>query len=225
MSEVISDSIPSRAGGRTWADLAFYLGAAVLGGGALALVGWAVYSAFGYVPVWVPFAALSSLIFVPWMMERAKDDSKLFIVVDGPMRMTEYRIGKRVPIKIDGSGIRFSSSSGVGRTILRGFDVETLEGRASMLEGCSQFDQIRDLSTLERVSKALEDSLREERLTMMNVGVEVEKKNRAIVDWALRILYEGTVPTEISEALGIMEDKGSEDVEVHDTLEAVLDGD
>jgi hypothetical protein len=57
---------------------------------------------------------------------------------------------------------------------------------------------------------------------MQHVGIEVEKKNREIVDWALRLIYQGTVPTEITEALGIDEVE-EPDLELHDDLEAVLD--
>lgn len=57
---------------------------------------------------------------------------------------------------------------------------------------------------------------------MQHVGIEVERRNREIVDWALRLIYEGTVPTEITEALGIDEVK-EPDLELNDDLEAVLD--
>ena len=57
---------------------------------------------------------------------------------------------------------------------------------------------------------------------MQHVGIEVEKKNREIVDWALRLIYQGTVPTEITEALGI-DEVDEPELELHDDLEAVLD--
>lgn len=213
-----------RAGvGRSWADLFFYALVGAFGLGFLAVIGWGVFKAFGYVPVWVPVAALSSIIFVPWMMERAKDDARLFVVVDGPMRMTEYRIGKRVPISIEGLGITFKSKSGVDRVVLTDFDSETLQGRGSHLEGMTQFDAVRELSVVERLSSALEETLREDRLTMQHVGIEVEKKSREVVDWALRLIYEGTVPTEITDALGISELEDA-DMSLSTDLGDVLDG-
>ena len=212
----------SRAGGRTWADLVFYALIGGVGAAMLAMLAWIVYQAFGYLPVWVPAAMAGSVLWVPWMIERAKDDERLFVVVDGPMRMTEYRIGKRVPLEIEGRGITFKSRSGADRLVLTDLDLETMKARGSALEGMTQFDQVRDLSTVDRIARALEGVLEEDRLTMQHVGIEVEKKNREIVDWALRLIYQGTVPTEITEALGI-DEVDEPDLELHDDLEAVLD--
>jgi len=208
--------------GRTWADLFMYGLFGALAAGALAILGWGIYQAFGYIPMWTIAAAASSLIFVPWMMERAKDDARLFVVVDGPMRLTEYRIGKRVPVEIEGLGLPFFSSTGVQRLILTSFDPETMQGIGSEMAEFTQFDQIRDLSTVTRLSSALEEILREDRITVQHVGIEVEKKSREIVDWALRLIYEGTVPSEITEALGIT-DLPKAEMDLNATLEEVLE--
>jgi hypothetical protein len=212
----------NRAGGRTWADLVFYAAIGAVAGGILAVIGWLVYQSFGYIPLWVPASMAASILWVPWMMERAKDDARLFVVVDGPMRLTEYRIGKRVPMEIEGRGITFKSSSGVDRVLLTSFNQDTMMAKGSAMEGMNQFDQVRDLSTVQKLSSALEAVLEEDRLTMQHVGIEVEKKNREIVDWALKLIYQGTVPTEITEALGIDEEPEIE-LELKSDLEGVLD--
>ena len=58
---------------------------------------------------------------------------------------------------------------------------------------------------------------------MQHVGIEVEKKSREVVDWALRLIYEGTVPTELTEALGIDEPPEVE-MELNSDLNEVLEG-
>jgi hypothetical protein len=225
----MTEEVPSDEGrstptvGRTWADV--LVGGSYVAAGLLFIAGvlGVAYFALGRVPQWIFISIGASLAFVPFLMERAKDDSRLFIVLDGPGRLTEYRIGKRVPMEIEGGGVRFTSKSATERVLLTEFDEEARWGRGSLLSECSQLDQVRDLTTVQRLSTALEDTLREERLTLQHVGIEVEKKNREIVDWALRLIYEGTVPTEITEALGI--DAIEEpDMALSEDLEAVLDG-
>lgn len=208
--------------GRTWADLV--VGGSYIMGGLLfiaAIIGVA-YWTLGSVPSWIFIAILASFAFIPFLMERAKDGSELFVVLDGPMRLTEWRIGHRVPIDLDGSPISFISQSGTRRSLLVDFDPNSLQGKGSMLAECSQFDQIRDLSTVQRLAIAMEEVLKEDRLTMMHVGIEVEKRSREVVDWALRLIYEGTVPTEITEALGI-DSVPEPEMSVHDSLDEVLE--
>jgi hypothetical protein len=208
--------------GRTWADLV--VGSSYVMGGILFIVALLVgaWFLFGSIPQWLFISIGASLAFIPFLVERAKDDARLFMVLDGPARLTEYRIGKRVPLAIDGGSVRFNSKSSVERVLLTEFDADARRGTGTMLANFSQLDQVRDLSTVDRLSKALEGTLREERLTMQHVGIEVERRNREIVDWALRLIYEGTVPTEITEALGIDEVK-EPDLDLNDDLEAVLD--
>ena len=71
----------------------------------------------------------------------------------------------------------------------------------------TQLDQMRDLSTLQRMTETLEQTLRESRVSSQEVGVEVEKRSIEIVDWALKTIYGAIVPTEISEAFGVKEEK------------------
>lgn len=221
--ESSSDDGPSSpTTGRTWADLvwtsSYFLGGLLFIAGVMVVA----YFTLGKIPSWLWISIGASLAFIPFLIERAKDDSSLYVVVDGPCRMTEYRIGRRVPLTIDGQGVRYSSSSGVDRLILTSFNPEERTGASTAMAGMTQFDMMRDLSTLDRLSEALVKSLREDRLTMQHVGVEVERRSRDIVDWALQLIYHGTVPHEITDALGV--DPGTDpDLDHHETMEAVLD--
>ena len=208
--------------GRTWADV--LVGSSYVFGGILFisgvfLVAWWFY---GQIPQWLFISIAGSLGFVPFLMERARDGSRLFVVLDGPMQLTEYRVGHRVGLDIQGSPVQFSSRSGVPRSLLLDFDEETKSAKGSLLAESSQLDQIRDLSTVQRLSESLESVLQEDRLTMMHVGIEVEKKNREIVDWALRLIMEGSIPSEITDALGIGA-KMEPDLTIDEDLEELLD--
>lgn len=208
--------------GRTWADV--LVGSSYVFGGILFisgvfLVAWWFY---GQIPQWLFISIAGSLGFVPFLMERARDGSRLFVVLDGPMQLTEYRVGHRVGLEIEGSPVQFSSRSGVPRSLLLDFDEETRTAKGSLLAESSQLDQIRDLSTVQRLSESLESVLQEDRLTMMHVGIEVEKKNREIVDWALRLIMEGSIPSEITDALGIGA-KLEPDLTIDEDLEELLD--
>lgn len=208
--------------GRTWADVV--VGSSYIMGGLLfiALVLFVSWYFVGEVPQWIVIAIIGSLAFIPFLIERAKDDARLFVVLDGPMRLTEWRIGKRVNLEIDGNPISFKSSSGVERSILIEFDEDQQTGKGSDLANFTQFDQIRDLNTVHRMSETLQETLKEDRVTMMHVGIEVERRSREIVDWALRVIYEGSVPTEISAALGL-EEVPEPEVSYQDDAEAMLD--
>lgn len=208
--------------GRTWADV--LVGSSYVFGGILFisgvfLVAWWFY---GQIPQWLFISIAGSLGFVPFLMERARDGSRLFVVLDGPMQLTEYRVGHRVGLDIEGSPVQFSSRSGVPRSLLLDFNEEARTAKGSLLAESSQLDQIRDLSTVQRLSESLESVLQEDRLTMMHVGIEVEKKNREIVDWALRLIMEGSIPSEITDALGIGA-KLEPDLTIDEDLEELLD--
>ncbi len=208
--------------GRTWADVV--VGSSYIMGGLL-FIGLVVFVSWyfvGEVPQWIVIAIIGSLAFIPFLIERAKDDARLFVVLDGPMRLTEWRIGKRVNLEIDGNPISFKSSSGVERSILIDFDEDQQTGKGSDLANFTQFDQIRDLNTVHRMSETLQETLKEDRVTMMHVGIEVERRSREIVDWALRVIYEGSVPTEISAALGL-EEVPEPEVSYQDDPESMLD--
>lgn len=209
--------------GRTWADV--LVGSTYVFGGILFISGILVgaWLFFGSIPQWILISIAASLGFIPFLMERARDGSRLFVVLDGPMRLTEYRVGHRVNLDLTGSPVQFTSKTGAMRSLLLELDTEERTGKGSMLAEFSQLDQIRDLQTVQRLSKALEETLAEDRLTMMHVGIEVEKKNREIVDWAMRLIMEGSVPTEITDALGI-EGQSVPDMQMPDHEGELLDG-
>lgn len=204
-NENIHQNTPHR--GRTWADV--FVGTSYLAAGLLFLVVAAIlaYWIFGKVPSWFFIAIGGSVLFIPFLMERAKDGSELFIVCDEPFRLTEYRVGRRTGLDIEGKGIQFISKSGVYRTYLNSLDIETMTAKGSPFAGFTQLDQMRDLTTLQRVIQTLEDTLKENRISSQEVGIEVEKQSIQIVDWALRTIYGAIVPTEVSEAFGVEEEK------------------
>ena len=211
--------------GRTWADILVMAVYGALGIAAVAALVFVVYRIFGEVPLWMITAVLASLIFVPWIIERAKDDARLFMVVDGPMRLTEYRIGRRVPLSIEGTGVGYWSNSGAERVLLTAFDPETGTGVGSPLAEFSQFEQIRQVDTLDRLAEAFRAVLEEDRITMQTVGIEVERKATEVVDWALQVVYGSLVPTEISEALGIESKVEEPDMIVNETVAEMVDDD
>jgi hypothetical protein len=207
--------------GRTWADV--FVGATYITGGIifLVLLGGAIYYLLGELPNWFFLSIIASLLFVPFLIERAKDGSDLFMVADDPFKLTEYRIGKRVGLEIDGVGTRFQSKSGVDRMVLNSLDLNTKKGKGSPFGGLTQIDQVRDMNTLTKMTEMLEKTLKESRISAQTVGVEVEKQSIEIVDWALRTIYGAIIPTEVSEAFGI--DEKEESLEVAFTDEEVLE--
>lgn len=204
-NEEIGQNTPHR--GRTWADV--FVGTSYLAAGVLflAIAGGLAWWIFGSIPSWFFISILGSLLFIPFLMERAKDGSDLFIVCDEPFRLTEYRVGRRTGLDIEGKGIQFISKSGVYRTYLNSLDVETMTAKGSPFAGFTQLDQMRDLTTLQRVITTLEETLKENRISSQEVGIEVEKQSIQIVDWALKTIYGAIVPTEVSEAFGVKEEK------------------
>lgn len=223
MSEIeqsIDEKTPTR--GRTWADV--FVGATYITGAIifLILLGAAIYFFLGDLPSWFFLSIIASLIFVPFLMERAKDGSELFIVSNEPFKLTEYRIGRRVGLEIEGNGVQFQSRSGIYRTFLRDLDIESKKAKGSPFGGLTQIDQVRDMNTLERAVKGLEETLKESRISSQEVGVAVEKQSIEIVDWALKTIYGAIIPTEISEAFGIEEKK--EVLDVEEILEPIIEG-
>lgn len=205
------EKAPNR--GRTWADV--FVGATYISGAVifLILLGIGVYFVVGDLPAWFFIAIAGSLIFVPFLMERAKDGSELFIVSDEPFKLTEYRIGRRVGLEIQGNGVQFQSKSGVYRTYLKDFDLENRTAKGTPFGDLTQIDQVRDMNTLTRAIQGLEENLKESRISAQEVGIAVERQSIEIVDWALKTIYGAIIPTEISEAFGIEEKKESLDHE------------
>lgn len=219
MSETESTESSHKGGakGRTWADV--FVGASYISGGAFFVCAMALllYFLVGDIPPWFFIALISSLVFIPFMMERAKDDASLILVSDGPHRLTEYRIGNRVGLEIEGNSVLFQSNSGVLRQVLSSIDVENKTAIGSEFANATQIDQVRDLTTLQNMVDMLQSTLKESRISAQTVGVEVEKQSIEIVDWALKTIYGAIIPTEVSEAFGVEE--STIELEVDDSIE------
>ena len=205
--------------GRTWVDLWVGSGYVILV--ILFIVGLFIgaYYIFGEIPQWIFISIGTSLAFIPFLFDRAKEDSKLYLVCDEPLKLTEYRIGSKVNMDLKGVPARMTSSTGVQRLILKNLDQESMIGIGSPLGEYSQFEQIRTMSTLQNLTNKLEEVLKEDRLTSMQTGIEVEKQSKKVVDWALRVVYGSAIPHELSDALGI----DLKDVVVDETLEEALE--
>ena len=199
---------------RTWADV--FVSSTYVGAGLLFLICIAIFTYFylGKIPDWFWISILGSLIFIPFLNERAKDGAELFIITNEPFKLTEFRIGKNVGLEIEGIGTRFQSESGVSRIILQDLDKETMKAKGSAFGSLTPIDQVRDLTTLQKLTDMLEKTLKESRISAQTIGIEVEKQSIEIVDWALKTIYGSIIPTEISESFGIDEKDGELDVEL-----------
>ena len=183
-------------------------------------VGFFLWFWLDEVPTWFYIAILGSLAFIPFLLERAKEDADLYLVADEPFQITEYRVGRKYGMMIEGNGTLFQSNSGVYRTLLTSFDPESKLATGSSFAELSQIDQVRDMRTLNNLSQMLEETLRENRISHQTVGIEVEKQSKVIVDWALKTIYGSLIPTEISEVFGVDE----EEVEYeHQTVDELID--
>lgn len=199
---------------RTWADV--FVSATYITGGLIFLVTLAIlaYFYFGSIPSWFFISILGSFLFIPFLNERAKDGVELYLITDGPFKLTEFRIGKNVGLEIEGIGTRFQSETGVSRIILNSLNKDTMKAKGSAFGSMTPIDQVRDLQTLDKLTNMLESTLKESRISAQTVGVEVEKQSIEIVDWALRTIYGSIIPTEISESFGIDEKRVDLDVEL-----------
>lgn len=204
----------SMAKRRTWADV--FVSTTYITAGLIFLLILAIGSYFilGSIPGWFWISIFGSFLFIPFLNERAKDGAELFLITDAPFKLTEYRIGKNVGLEIDGIGTRFQSESGVSRIILTDLDKENMIAKGSAFGGLTPIDQIRDLTTLDKLTEMLETTLKESRISAQTVGIEVEKQSIEIVDWALRTIYGSIIPSEISESFGLETEEKELDVEL-----------
>lgn len=198
--------------GRTWADV--FVSASYISAGLIFLVIMAIgtYFYLGSIPDWFFISILGSLLFIPFLQQRAKEGAELFLIADEPFKLTEYRIGKNVGLEIEGIGTRMQSESGVSRIILNSLDKDTMKAKGSAFGSLTPIDQIRDLTTLQKLTDMLENTLKESRISAQTVGIEVEKQSIEIVDWALKTIYGSIIPTEISESFGLDEKEADLDV-------------
>lgn len=218
MSELETESFDSRskpmAMRRTWADVFVSTTYVTAGLIFLLILAAGLYFVLGNIPSWFWISILGSFLFIPFLQERAKDGTELFLIADEPFKLSEYRIGKNVGLEIEGIGTRFQSESGVSRIILTELDKETMKGKGSAFGGLTPIDQVRDLNTLSKLTVMLEETLKESRISAQTVGIEVEKQSIEIVDWALKTIYGAIIPTEISESFGIEEQEKELEVEL-----------
>lgn len=220
------DPLPPHRG-RTWADV--FVGTSyILAGGVFIIVcGIIAWYVYGTIPSWFFIAIIGSVLFIPFLVQRAKDGADLFMVSNEPFKLTEYRVGRKTGLKIEGKGIRMVSDSGIYRTFLTDLNVDDLTAKGSAFGGFTQIDQMRDLTTLQKVIDHLENTLKESRISSQEVGIEVEKQSIKIVDWALKAIYGAIIPTEITEAFGVESGDGSIEAptesDYNDNLEGFID--
>jgi len=190
--------------GRTWVD--FW---SSTGGLIILIILFIILIYFGwdyieYIPKWVyPALLLGPIIYTPFLSQRAKDGSKLFLIAHGPQTISEFRVGKNVDLDIEGQGINLISKSGVNRILLTEFDPNSRKGKGSALAEFTQFEMARDLSTLDRLSTAFSEHLRSERITQEIIAVEVEKRVKDLSERWVKIAMSTLEPEELENALSL----------------------
>lgn len=195
----MSEEERPRQYGRTWADVFAQTSYLIAGSIFLTVIGVIVWLIFDRLPQWFFLSILGSLVFIPFLIDRAKEKSDLVCVLDEPMKMTEYRIGRKFDFTLYGNPVILSSRSGVFRTMLLNFDLSTRTAKALPFGELTPLDQMRDFNTNLRLSEMFEEHLKEERISKQMIGVEVEKQSSKIVDWALNVLYGSIIPTELED--------------------------
>ena len=210
----------SQVVGRTWADVTIGASYILFTIAALAAAGGLLYLFLGNIPQWFIISVVVSFGSIPFITERIKADCEEYIVSHDPFNLTILSVGKKAALNVEGVPTLFSSDSGYIRKMVTHFDRDTLTVKASNFGDFSQIDQVRDMSTLQRLHDKLMALLKEDRLTAQTLGIEVEYQSREIVDWALKTIYGSIIPTEVSEAFGIDSDKAP-DLEESDILEAL----
>ena len=199
----MDDEITERSSavvGRTWADLTIgatyvlFTVAALSGAGAL------LYLFLGNIPQWFIISVIVSFGSIPFISDRIRADCEEYIVSHDPFNLTILSVGKKANLQVEGVPTLFSSDSGYIRKMVTHFNPDTLTVKASNFGDFSQIDQVRDMTTLQRLHDKLMALLKEDRLTAQTLGVEVEYQSREIVDWALKTIYGAIIPHEVSEA-------------------------
>lgn len=217
----MTDEDKTKQYGRTWADVFAQTSYLFAGFFFLVIAAIIIYFVFDRMPQWFFWSVAGSLIFIPFLIERAKEKSNLFVILDEPMKMSEYRVGKKYNFKLEGNPVRLTSKTGIVRSLLMDFDNEKRLAKALPFAELTPLDQMRELKTNLRLSTMFEEHLRETRISSQEVGIAVEKQSIEIVDWALKTIYGAIIPTEISEAFGIKDEKAT--LEVLTTEEEILE--
>lgn len=210
----------SQVVGRTWADVTIGASYILFTIAALMAAGGLLYLFLGNIPQWFIISVVVSFGSIPFITERIKADCEEYIVSHDPFNLTILSVGKKAALNVEGVPTLFSSDSGYIRKMVTHFDRDTLTVKASNFGDFSQIDQVRDMTTLQRLHDKLMALLKEDRLTAQTLGIEVEYQSREIVDWALKTIYGSIIPNEVSEAFGIESDKAP-DLEESDILEAL----
>lgn len=156
------------------------------------------------VPWWTLVALLTSFLWRPFLHKIASMGSILLLVDGGPSRLTEYRVGSRFPLVIDGQPLDFYSESGVRRIFLTDLEVGddgVAYGSGATMDGFTQFDFVRDVSVLRRINEAFMEHLKGERMTKELIGLKVEEQVTGYSETWLRMLYGELDPSDIEKAL------------------------
>jgi len=216
MAENKDQTVKSPIVGRTIWDIAVSSSYIMAGLIFIIGLGFFLYFVLDEVPVWFFIAIAGSFAFIPFLMDRAKEDAQLILVSNEEFKLTEYRVGKKYGLNIEGNGVNFTSKSGINRLLLTSLNEEQKNAKGSIFGNFTQIDQVRDINTLNNLSIMLEDTLRENRINAQNVGVEVEKESKKVVDWALKLVYGSIIPNEISEIFGTETDETFEHKDIEE---------
>ena len=220
-----TDIIPTESSspviGRTWADVTIGAGYIFFTVAALVAAGVLLYLFLGTIPQWFIISVVVSFGSIPFITERVKADCEEYIVSHDPFNLTILSVGRKANLQVEGVPTLFSSDSGYIRKMVTDFDRDSLTVKASNFGDFSQIDQVRDMTTLQRLHDKLMALLKEDRLTAQTLGVEVEYQSREIVDWALKTIYGAIIPHEVSEAFESKSETESETETESGILEAL----
>lgn len=195
--------ISQKVVGRTWVDLVFSSGYLFIGLLVVALILFGVWKVYGAIPQWIWISIGGSLLFVPFLIERAKGDSQLILINDGSQNLTEYRVGSRYPILVEDAGLDMYSHTGRRRMIYT--KIEHAENGVLLggetLTVMSTFEFLRDMNILRRITDEFSQYLKKDRLTNELIGLEVERKVSEYSETWLRMLYGSLDPSDIEELI------------------------
>lgn len=148
------------------------------------------------IPLWVLVALGLTLLWLPWLVRISEDATRLVLVAHGGRVVSEWRLGRRVPLDIEGEPLQLASPGGAERLLVTEFNPESMEAKGTALEGATVFDLARDLEAFDRLAQAFTEHLRSQRLTRETVGIEVERRVSEYSDAWLSLLYGTLDPTD-----------------------------
>lgn len=203
-SEPTSEQIISqKVVGRTWVDLVFSSGYVLVGLVVIGVIVYLSYRIYGVIPTWIWIALGGSLLFIPFLIERAKGDSQLILINDNSQSLTEYRVGSRYPILVEDAGLDMYSHTGRRRMVYT--NIEHTENGVLLggetLTAMSTFEFLRDMNILRRITTEFSHYLKQDRMTNELIGLEVERKVSEYSETWLRMLYGSLDPSDIEELI------------------------